>query len=397
MRISTNTMFQSGSDRLSDLQSALQKTQQQLSTGRRVVTPSDDPIAAAQALDVTQAQSVNDQFGVNRKSATSTINQVESTLGDIGTLLENARTLAVSVGNVASMTDADRASVATQLSDQLDQLISLANSDDGRGSYLFSGYQTSTQPFTKTVAGAQYNGDQGQRLAQVGPSRQLPVTDSGNAIFEKIKTVVTAPNAVAPVNIGNGTISAGSVVNAALVDGHSYSLNFTVAGGVTTYDVVDSTSGTTLSSANPYNSGQQITVKGFQFSISGIPANSDKFTISSGADQSVFKALTDFVSALKTPGTAAVPAAVASALGNIDQAIDTALTVRSAVGSHIKEIEDLNSTGDDRSVQYSRTLSGLQDLDYAKSISEFTQQQQTLEAAQKSFMATSGLSLFKLL
>lgn len=397
MRISTNTMFENGSTRLSDLQVALQKTQQQLSTGRRVVTPSDDPIAAAQALDVSQAQSVNDQYAVNRKSATSTINQVESTLGSVGTLLEHVRTLTVSAGNVASMTDSDRASVAAQLSDHLDELISLANADDGRGNYLFSGYQTATQPFTKTIAGAVYIGDQGQRMAQVSASRQLPVTDSGNAVFEKIKTVVTAANTVAPTNTGTGVISAGSVANAGAVTGHSYSLNFNVAAGVTTYDVVDTTTGTTISSANAYNSGQMITLNGFQFSITGLPANTDKFTVASGNDESIFNALTDFINVLKTTGTAGVSDSVATTLGNIDQAINTALTVRSAVGSHIKEIVDLDSTGDDRSIQYSRTLSGLQDLDYAKSISEFTQQQQTLEAAQKSFMAISGLSLFKLL
>lgn len=396
MRISTTSIYEAGATRLSDLQSALMKTQQQLSSNRRVLTPADDPVAAAQALDVTQAQSVNSQYGVNRQSAKSSLNMVESAMGGMTLLLQDVRTLAVSAGNTATLSDSDRKAIAAQISERLDELISFANSSDGKGNYLFSGYQTATQPFTKTVTGAQYNGDQGERLLQVGASRQLAISEPGDAVFNGIKTILTA--AVAG-NTGTGVISAGSVTNSSALTGHTYSIDF--SGGGTSYSVFDTTldptkAGTPLTTGT-YAAGQTIAFAGQQFEVSGAPANGDSFTIAPSNNQSVFKTLTDFINVLQTPGTTNLNAGVKAALGNIDQASENILTLRASVGSRLAEIDSLDSAGDLRNIQYAETLSGLVDLDYAKAISDFTMQQTTLEAAQKSFVAISGLSLFKLL
>ena len=71
MRVSTNTIYETGTNLMLQQQEALVKTQQQLSTGRRILAPSDDPIAAAQALNITQSESLNKQYAVNRASANS--------------------------------------------------------------------------------------------------------------------------------------------------------------------------------------------------------------------------------------------------------------------------------------------------------------------------------------
>ncbi|MHB1332858.1 MAG: flagellar hook-associated protein FlgL [Sulfuriferula sp.] len=304
MRISTSTIFQQGAARISDLQSNLVKTQQQLSTGRRILTPADDPVAAARALDVTQSQSVNAQYATNRQTAVSTLTSVDSTLASVTSVLQDAKTQTVYAGN-GTLSNSDRSNLATQLSSDLDQLLSLANSTDGIGNYLFSGYQTGTQPFVKTATGAQYNGDQGQRQIQVDSSRQMAVSDSGQAIFQ-------------------------------------------------------------------------------------------------GNNQDVFKTLTDLITLLQTPvttpaGNAALTAGLSAANGNIDQSLNNVLTTRASVGSRLKELDALNSAGSSRDIQYSQTLSQLQDVDYAKAISQLTQQQTTLQAAQQSFVKIAGLSLFNYL
>jgi len=183
MRISTSMIFQQGAAKISDLQTNLVKTQQQLSTGRRILTPADDPVAAARALDVTQSQSVNAQYATNRQTAVSSLTAVDSTLASVTSVLQDVKTQTVYAGN-GTLTNSDRSNLATQLSSDLDQLLALANTTDGIGNYLFSGYQTGTQPFVKTATGAQYNGDQGQRQIQVDSSRQMAVSDSGQAIFQ---------------------------------------------------------------------------------------------------------------------------------------------------------------------------------------------------------------------
>lgn len=182
MRISTNTMYEVGSARISELQSSLSKMQQQISSGRRIMTPEDDPVGAARALVVTQAQSVNEQFGINRQNAQSALNAEEGALASITTLLQDAQATVVYAGN-GSLSDTDRGYLATELRGRYEELLGLANTRDGTGNTLFAGYQTSSDAFAKVGADIGYQGDQGQRMLQVDTSRQMAMSDTGNAVF----------------------------------------------------------------------------------------------------------------------------------------------------------------------------------------------------------------------
>jgi flagellar hook-associated protein 3 FlgL len=166
MRISTNTIYQGGGQQLSDLSSALFTTQQQISTGRRILTPADDPVGSARALVITQFDAINDQFATNRSNVKASLQDTDGTLSSVTNLLQSAKGLLVEAGN-GSLTASDRASIATQLQGSLGELLGLANAQDGTGSYMFSGFSTSTKPYTQTAGGATYNGDQGQRMLQV--------------------------------------------------------------------------------------------------------------------------------------------------------------------------------------------------------------------------------------
>ena len=401
MRVSTNTVYEQGVTSILRQQEGMLKTQQQVSTGRRILTPADDPVAAARALDVTQAESVNTQYAENRNYAKSSLGLSESILQGITTLIQDVRTVTVEAGNQA-FTDNDRAGLATELRGRLDELIGLANSADGAGEYLFSGYQGRTKPFAQTAAGVQYSGDQGQRLIQAAASRQIAVSDSGTAVFERIKNgngvFVTA---AAAANSGSGVINPGTVVTPASLTGHNYQVTFTVAAGATTYDVVDTTTATTLSTGNPYTSGNAITFDGLQFDIQGSPANGDRFTVAPSTNQSLFKTLSDLIVVVAAPvsgqtgGSTRLSNGLNTALLNLDHGLDNILGIRAAVGTRLQELDALQSSGEDLALQYQQTLSQLQDVDYAQALSELNRQQVYLEAAQKSFMKISGLSLFE--
>lgn len=402
MRISTNTLFETSTTKLSDLQARLMQTQQQIATGRRLLTPADDPVAAARAYDVTQARSVNAQYATNRQNAKASLGLEENALQGVTTLLQDIKTSLVEAGNGA-FSDTERKYLATELKERFQQLLGLANSDDGGGGYLFAGYQSDTQPFAQTATGAAYNGDQGERLLQVSASRQLSLGDTGSAVFEQIKTGNGSFSLSAGAgNTGTGIFSPGTVTNSALLTGNNYSVTFTVAAGVTTYDVVDTTNGTTLSTGNPYTSGNAIAFDGMQFEIKGDPANGDSFAIAPSTNQSVFTTLKNAIDLLETSGSgSAGRASLANGLSianlNVDNALDNVLTVRADVGSRLKEIDTLDSNGEDIDIQLAETLENLQGLDYTKAISSLVQQQTTLTAAQQSFAKLSGLSLFNFL
>ena len=403
MRISSNTIFAGGLSRLSELQSGIVKTQQQISTGRRILSPSDDPVGAARALDLTQGQSINTQFAANRKATSASLSSEEGVLQGTTSLLQDLKSLTISAGN-GTLNDTDRATIATDLKGRLDELISQANATDGTGNYLFAGFQVASPPFSSAATGAVYSGDQGQRLVQVGTSRQIGLSDPGDAIFQNVPaTTGTLSTRAVGSNTGSGSVSGVTVTDASVLTNHNYSVKFTVAAGVTTYDVIDSTTGgAPLSTGNAYTAGQPIAFAGQKLTVSGAPANGDAFTVQPATNQSIFTTLSDLITALQTPATGIVGKAnlnrsLSVANGNIDNALNNVLTVRASIGSRLKELDSLDSYGTDRDIQYESALQDIQGVDYNKAISDFTQQNTTLEAAQKSFVKISGLSLFNLL
>lgn len=399
MRITTGMVYERGLLALLRQQQALLEVQQQLSTGRRVVTPSDDPIAAARAVELSQAQALNDQYAVNRGYARDALSLAESTLARVGELIIEARTALVRAGN-GTLSDADRRSIAVELEGRLQQLLTYANATNGAGEYLFSGYRGTVQPFVASPAGIVYQGDQGRREVQVEASRFMPVTDSGDAIFQRIRNgngvfVVTADSG----NTGGGVVDPGRLIDPSALTGHRYAIVFTVSGATTTYSVLDETTGTTLSSGNPYTSEAAIEFDGLQLTITGAPADADRFTVEPSGTQSLFTTLQEAISTLQTStttvaGAARVANGLNAALADLDLALDHVLAARASFGVRLAELDTLQAGGEGLAVQYQTSLSRLIDVDYAQAISDFLRGQQSLEAARASFSRVAGLSLF---
>lgn len=402
MRITTQLLYQSAVGRLNDQQSALLRTQQEIATGRRIVTPADDPVAAAQALGLTTADARTLQFAANRDAAKNALGQQEGALASVGNLIQDVQTAVVAAGN-ATWSDSERQFLATELRGRLAELTGLANTLDADGQALFGGYASDGPPFASIGGSVQFQGDGGARSLQVAAGRQMPVTASGQAIFEAIRTGngrFTASAAAA--NTGSGVVGPGTVSDTAQLNGHAYQVSFSVVAGVTTYAVNDLTAGTTLSTGNAYTAGDAIEFGGMRFAVSGAPADGDAVDVAPSPNQSVFKTLENLIGALEIPltgdaGRARLQNSLASASNNLSNALDNVLGARAAVGSRLVEIDSLDNAGEDLHLQYQQTLSSLQDTDYNEALSRLSRQQLGLEAAQQSFARIAGLSLFNYL
>lgn len=308
MRISTNQIYDAGSQGIQQGQSSLYKLQNQLSTGRRVLTPQDDPVAASQVLIKTQSMEVNAQYIDNQGQAKHQLGLVDTQMTSLINALQNVRDRVVQAGNT-TLNRSDRESIATELESRLSEIMGIANSDNGTGDYLFSGYSGRVLPFSvdatqaaispATTSPIGYYGDAGQRQLQVSASRQMAVNVSGVELFQSIRngngTFVTGTGgnlatitpyvppappapAVQPTfnatatgkNQGTATVDEGSVMDLGLwnatVNPKSFMVRFAVTtiGGVstTTYCLYDNTnpaapvdlSGEQL----PYTPGQSI-------------------------------------------------------------------------------------------------------------------------------------------
>lgn len=408
------------------------KLQTQMSTGRKILTPSDDPIASAQALVLTQSKEVSAQYLRNQDAAQSRLGLLESQVSAVGDLMQYVRDKVVQAGNT-TLSNADRGFIAKDLEGRFSELLGIANAQDGTGSYLFSGYQGAVRPFSATDAGASYAGDDGQRLSQVDASRQISTSVSGRELFEQIRNgngsfaTSNGGNVLGMINQGTGIIDQGSVNNPAswnqALNTPSFgdvSIQFFVDSGVTSYRLYDQV-GTEISVTSPspapglpFNSGQSITLQnmaaipvqdfGVSVVIKGAPSDGDRFVISPSTDQSIFTTLRNTIKTISegistSAGTTSTEFSnnLAVNLVNIDQAMENILNVHTSVGTRLNELDSLANAGENLQLQYKSSLSALQDLDYAKAISDMAQKQMQLEAAQLSFKQISQMSLFSIL
>jgi flagellar hook-associated protein 3 FlgL len=174
MRISTSNAYETSIGNLQKRQAALTDAQERLTSGKRVLRPSDDPAAAAVAERALAAQQRSEAQLRALGASRNAMQLSESALGDAGELLAQARELLVSAGN-GSYTDRDRASIAQAIRGLRNDLLAVANRQDGAGRYLFGGQGADTPPLVDTPGGVAYVGTDGQLLAAGGTATPLSV------------------------------------------------------------------------------------------------------------------------------------------------------------------------------------------------------------------------------
>ena len=183
MRISTAQLFQQRVMSMLDQQVKLSRTEQQLATGKRILSASDDPAASLRGQQLGDRIAQTGQFQKNVDAATSRLALEEGTLASAVNLLQRVRDLAVQSTN-GTNSPSDLKAIEIEVRESLDDILQIANSQDASGEYLFAGYKVDAEAFTHDGLGnITYNGDQGQRHLQVSSTRQIAVGDHGASVF----------------------------------------------------------------------------------------------------------------------------------------------------------------------------------------------------------------------
>ncbi len=283
MRISSTLFFQTGLNSINAQQSDLMHLYQQIGSGRRMVTPADDPLAAAQAINISQSQSLNKRFADNRDVAKSNLGIEENTLNSVTTLLQDIKTRLIEAGN-GTLADADRATLSNVLASARTNLLGLANATDGSGQYLFSGAKGNTAAFQEVGGKVVYMGDQNQRNIQADQTRRIAGSDVGSDIFNRAApgTSVYLSTAGA-ANAGTGLVSKPSITDPSGAGiGQTHTITFTSATDYTV-DVSDSSGAAVYSyTGTGYVAGSTKSIAlqgGIQVEFSGQPAVGDKFIV----------------------------------------------------------------------------------------------------------------------
>src|SRR6202167_1142909 len=236
---------------INSLESGINQTQSQMSSGLQFTTASQNPTAAGSVNNYNQALAQSAQYATNATSAQTNLNTEDNALSQVQTQLQSLRDLALEA-NSGILTSSNLSAIATQAVQIQNSLLSLANTQNGNGEYIFSGFAAQTQPFTASATGATYNGDQGQRQVQIAAGQTVADGDNGDTVFNQIKTgngtfTVTAGAG----NTGSGLIGATTVSNPAAFTGGPFTIKFTTP---TAYTVTNAASATVATGT--YTGGQ---------------------------------------------------------------------------------------------------------------------------------------------
>lgn len=418
MRISNLHIFNLANQSMAEANSEIAKTQEQLSTGRRVLTAADDPVAATRIQNLTESLAQIDQYEKNIAFAENNLAVEEAALNSVDNLVQRIRELAVQAGNTASLSASEYDAIATEVDARLDELVSLANTRNSNGDYIFSGYKSKSPAFVgDSVNGFRYAGDEGSISIKVDNNTFVEASDSGKNIFVDIphteNTVITSAN---PNNRSDPaiSISIGEVVDQAAYDAFypediviTFNEDSNLSPAAKNFTVTERSTGKIIAANQPYAAGEELIYHGVSVRISGNPAsadagaalNGDQLFIESTSTQDALTTLMRFRDALQaydgsTKSQERVSNAVATTLDNLSQVQDSVSKVVTKIGARINILESTQEQHLDTELVSNTILSDLRDLDYAEAASRLSAQTLILQAAQASFLRISELNLF---
>ena len=428
MRISTQQQFLRSIDDMQRSQSRIADLQDQISTGKRLRNPSDDPVGAAQVVKLERELSQYNKYDDNINVTQRRLEQEDSILDSINIATDRMRELTIQSGS-DTLNDADRSTIAQELNQLVTYVAGLMNTQDAQGEYLFAGNKGGDAPYVKQGDGSyEFVGDDGQRLIQVGSDLFVPSNDSGEDLFESID---------GPLQVG---LTGQAVFNAAqqmpAVEPFVRNTEFATLAAETTfkeatkglgeltirvteptpdnfeYSVFDS-SGAPVKDASGNDIANiavgdiaatpaQITIHGLSLELHEpadiASANEIKMSVTP-EKMNVLDAATALATVLSQPIENAEMKterneAVARALEQFKMSADQTTESQTVVGSRLKTLENVSSSNLDFKLFTEKAISTIEDADMAKVISEFTLEQTTLQAAQATFGRVSSLSLF---
>lgn len=393
MRISTQALHQQGVAALLDRQAALARTQQQLTTGSKLIRAADDPSGAelAQRLDHAVASLGHLERGANL--LTSRLSMQDAALSDSGDYLTRAREIAVQA-NTAAVSAQDRALLAVEVRHIRKEMLNIANRQDGNGRYLFAGTRDGVVPFNEAGGVVSYAGDDGRNRVEVAPDLALQDADPGSDVFMRPRTgdgQVRA--AAAAANTGTGVVGSASVTDFTAWAGRSLSLEFTAPGS---WQMMD---GATVVATGTYQPGDSISAGGVSVQLSGAPAAGDTFAVGPAPRKDVFATLEDLADALEAPAASPTERArqagqLGAALSDIATAQEHFLTLRASTGARLNTLDAAANRRADDEVSLKSVLSDLRDTNYAEATTQLQLQLTAIEAAQRTMLRVQSLSLF---
>jgi flagellar hook-associated protein 3 FlgL len=413
MRVSTLSIYNLANRSMADANQALVRTQEQISTGKRILTAADDPVAATRIQQLNRNIASVEQFSRNIDIADNNLAVEETTLSGATTLLQRIQELAIQAGNTAVLSPSEYSSLADEVSIRLDELVGIANKKNSNGDYIFAGFKSDNQPFTgDSENGYQFNGDEGQLRIKIDNATTIASNDTAKAIFVDIPS--DENNVTTSVNSNNRSMPSISVSVGNIVDQEVYDefypedmiIQFNDDNPGKNFTVTERSSGKVIAADVTYTSGETLTYNGVELTITGNPASADtgaglvgdQLFVDSANTQDVITTMLRFRDALNSydgspEGVARLENSVGSTINNLRNAQASISEVVSSIGARNNVLESTRNLHQDTNLVSKELLSNLSDLDFAEASTRLQLESFILQASQASFLRVSELSL----
>lgn len=406
MRLSFNMKFDQSLNGILNTQAKLTRAENQLSRQTRILSPADDPAAAAKVLGLDQNLNQVEQYQSNSILLKNNLALEETVLANMRTSMDRARTLAIAAGN-GTYTPADRAAIAGELKNIQIELFDLMNTRNSEGGYIFSGFQDRNKAYVFDEAEQKYvfQGDDGQKLLQISPTIALSSNDSGKSVFESVDSRYKTTPAV--ISSGGATAASVKVNNQTQFDAF-YRNNYdalssannsfnVVLTAPSNYEVLQNGMALTPAVTGVFTPGQVIPFRGLDIVIEGVTAVPSQidFSLSAPEKINVLNTLNDFIAVLESGVDGDM--LTESIFDTITQVTNAAFKVDSTVsfiGGRVNVLDSVFETNADFTINNKSYRAALSEVDYASALTEITKQQIALEAVSAAFVKVSGVSLF---
>jgi len=414
-RLSTSLAQQQGINTILLQQTALNQTQLQISSGKRILSPSDDPAGAVQLLDLSESLSRLEQFQGNLDYARNRLSLSEGTLNGVTNNLQRVRELAVQGFN-GTNTATDKQSLALEIFQRLDELVASANTKDANGDYLYAGFKAQTEPFSGSAATGSfsYNGDQGVRYLNIGENRTITDGNAGAEVFFDLQDKDGNAESMFATLYGLATDlsndrPAAEEATFTLANNTPGEDSTLIINGVT-YEFDGNGSGATVGGATVVTIGGSTaaTITALKAAVDGatVPTGKSAVTTSASGNQLTITANTEgegqldaltgtSIAGNNTATTVSTP--LFDHLDQLDTALGRILDVRAQLGARLNALDSQDEINQDFELSIQTTKSQIEDIDMAEAISRFNLQIVSLQAAQQAFVKVQNLSLFNLL
>jgi len=399
MRVSTAQFYLQSALQMSNKTSDVNDQMSHLTSGKRVQTAKDDAVQYSTLVGYKESLANIEKYQRNITQAESHNNLQEIVFADAELLLDQIKQDML-LANNGRMSDEDLQSLAKETRTNFNQLLDIANSQNSNGDYIFSGYQTETKPFSQQVDGSVlYNGDTGVNELQIAKNINIVTNQAGDAAFLNIANTIGDFKASYATNTSGVAVDSANITNRGTYNTsalpHEYEFTF----DATTNDLtVTDSAGSIVFPPAPYTAGETVSFDGIDVTLSGNPLPGDSFTISPEEDISVFTTINDAIAWMEKGSVSTNQEQhqvdYSAILNQLNESMVHITSRRVDSGIRLQVLEGQKSRHLDSELNITTGKSNIEDLDFAKAISEFEQSKIALQASQQAFTKVQGLTLF---